>query len=131
MLKKIVSNIVIIALFASIAFILQYYIYTFLELAISFQELLFSYTANLFMACSVIIILFLCSKKFNDQLGFVFMASSLLKFVAFFIFFYPKYNMDGKLTKIEFFTFFIPYAICLIVESVIISKFLSQIDSKN
>lgn len=83
------------------------------------------------MASGVITILFLLSKKFKDQLGFVFMSSSIFKFITFFILFYPEYNEDGELTRTEFFTFFIPYTVCLIVESIIISKFLREIDSKN
>ena len=61
-----------------------------------------------------------------QSLGFLFMFGSALKFIFFFIFLYPIYKSDGVLTKIEFFTFFIPYAVSLIHETIYLVRILNQ-----
>ncbi len=80
---------------------------------------------------SLVILFFLFvdffKNKYKDQIGFAFMTSSLLKFALFFIFIYPTYKKDGILTKAEIITFFIPYTICLIYESLIVSKILNNL----
>ena len=67
------------------------------------------------------------TQKFKNQIGFVFMGFSFLKFVLFFIFIYPIYNQDGNLSKQEMITFFIPYSVCLVYESIIVSKTLNNL----
>ena len=128
-LKKLVSNCLVVVFVASIAFTAHFLVNTLIEESVTVGQLLYSYTINILLACGVIILLFVLKKKLKDQLGFLFMGSSMLKFVFFFILFYPKYNADGVLTRLEFLTFFIPYVICLITESVILSKFLNRLDN--
>lgn len=48
--------------------------------------------------------------------GFVFMIGSALKFLLFFLVFYPAYHADGEISRMEFASFFVPYAIGLSVE---------------
>jgi len=45
--------------------------------------------------------------------GYVFLGGSLLKFLVFFLFFYPFFNNDGDLSRGEFAIFFIPYIVTL------------------
>ena len=61
-----------------------------------------------------------------SQAGFIFMAGSGLKFLFFFLLFYPEYNSDGEMQTIEFVTFFVPYAVCLILEVIYLSKQLNN-----
>ena len=91
-------------------------------------HIIYSYVINYLLASGVIFFLFLLKKKLKDQLGFIFMAASVLKFGFFFLLFYPSYKMDGHITKPEFFTFFIPYAICLTAECVILAEFFKNLD---
>jgi len=65
--------------------------------------------------------------KYKDQIGFIFMTSGLLKFILFFIFLYPTYKQDGVLSAAEMITFFIPYTISLIYESLTIIKILNNL----
>lgn len=92
---------------------------------------MYSYVINISMACGVIVILFALKKKLKDQLGFIFLGASMLKFVLFFILFYPVYKADGFISRLEFLTFFVPYMVCLVTESIILSKFLNSLDNYN
>jgi len=72
--------------------------------------------------------LFLLKNKLKNQIGFLFIAGSLIKFIVFFILFYPSYKQDGIMERVEFFAFFVPYLLALIVETVFIFKMLKEID---
>lgn len=128
-LRKLIINCLIVVTIAFIAFVVHYVINSNLtKEPVETNKLIYSYVINVLLANGVIILLFALRKKLKDQLGFIFMASSILKFVCFFFLFYPEYNADGDLSRLEFLTFFIPYAICLITESVILSKFLNSLN---
>ncbi|WP_282122609.1 DUF6168 family protein [Algibacter mikhailovii] len=128
-LKTLSSNCFTVVIVGAIAFLIHLLISQLIESAVTVYQLIYSYAINILLACGVIILLFVFKKKLQDQLGFLFMGASMLKFVFFFVLFYPEYNADGDLTRLEFLTFFIPYAICLITESVVLSKFLNSLDN--
>ena len=129
--RKLFSNCLVVICVAIIAFIIHSVVNSVITYQIEFYEILYSYIINVVLACGVILLLFLLRKKLKDQLGFVFMGASMLKFVFFFSLFFPKYNADGDLSRLEFLTFFIPYVICLITESIVLSKFLNSLDNYN
>lgn len=130
-LRRLFFNSLFILIVVSGAFLIHLLINNVIELQFIFGELVYAYIINVALALTVIYALFLLKKRLKDQLGFVFMAASLLKFLAFFILFYPQYNSDGDLSRLEFFTFFIPYAICLTLECVVLSKILNGLDAYN
>lgn len=84
-----------------------------------------AYVINGLLAVVIFLTLFLLRKKYRDQLGFLFMAGSFLKFGVFFIFFYPNYVSDNDITKLEFLAFFTPYAYSLLVETLALIKLLN------
>ncbi|UKM65616.1 DUF6168 family protein [Flavobacteriaceae bacterium GSB9] len=129
--KSLILNCSIVGAAAIVAFVFHWAVVRVFNLQLTTGQLLYSYTVNILMANGVIVLLFLLKKKLKDQLGFIFMASSLVKFAIFFMLFYPKYNADGDLTRLEFLTFFVPYVVCLIVECVILSRFLNSLDDLN
>ncbi|MGB5418764.1 DUF6168 family protein [Algibacter sp.] len=129
--KKLITNCLTVVFVATIAFFIHYLINASISNGIDLDKLIYSYWINILLACGVIILLFILRKKLKDQLGFVFMATSMLKFVFFFFLFYPEYNEDGNISRLEFSTFFIPYVICLVTESIILSKFLNSLDNSN
>lgn len=129
MLKKVLNNCLIVILFASIAFAMHWLTLLLFDIELSIGSLFYSYSINSLMAIGVIILIFSLKRKLSQQLGFVFMISSLLKFFIFFLLFYPKYNADDMITKIEFVIFFIPYAVCLTTECVILSRFLNNLNT--
>ena len=92
------------------------------------NKIVLSYSVNLAMVIGVFGLLFVLKNKFKSQLGFLFLAGSLLKFAIFFIVFNPSYRADGVITKLEFAAFFAPYALGLVFETFSLSKWLNSLD---
>jgi len=90
------------------------------------NKLVAAYTINFLAAIVIYITLFLLRNKFKEQLGFLYMGGSFLKFILFFVFFYPSYKLDGQMSSLEFGAFFIPYVISLIFETLGVIKFLKK-----
>ena len=91
-----------------------------------FDDLFFPYAANFVLALSITILLYLLRVKQSHNLGFIFMGSSFLKFLVFFLWFNPQYKADGEITNLEFAQFFVPYAIALAVETIFLIKILNN-----
>jgi len=81
---------------------------------------------NYLLAAVVLIVVEKTLSKNSAQAGFVFMAGSALKFLVFFLVFYPIYKADDEMQAVEFTAFFIPYAVCLITEVIYLSKQLNN-----
>jgi hypothetical protein len=90
------------------------------------NKILLAYAVNYVLAVAIYGALYLLQEKMTSQLGFLYMGGSLLKFLFFFILFYPSYKLDGEMSNAEFAAFFIPYAISLILETSGIIKFLKK-----
>lgn len=90
--------------------------------------ILIGYVVNYAMAIAIYYVLVQLAKKQSKNLGFVFLFGSTLKFAVYFLIFNPLFMQDGSLSKIEFFTFFIPYLTCLIMETLVLAKLLQEID---
>ncbi|NER09883.1 hypothetical protein SAMN06265375_101596 [Muriicola jejuensis] len=89
------------------------------------SDMLFtSYYVNFLLAAGIFLLLYGLREKYKNQIGFLYMGGSLIKFLVFFIVFYPEYRTDGIVTRSEFGAFFIPYLICLIFETAYASKIL-------
>ena len=98
------------------------------NLDFDFTLVLLGYLINFAMALGIYSTLLYFAERKNKNLGFLFMFGSTLKFVIYFLIFDPIFLLDGKLTKLEFFVFFIPYFTCLIVETFSLIKLLREID---
>ena len=85
-----------------------------------------AYLLNVFLAVVIFTVLYLFRVKWKDQIGFLFLGGSMLKFVFFFIFFYPLYKGDGQMETMEFISFFIPYLVCLLLETLFTAKMLNS-----
>ena len=92
------------------------------------HQIIHAYLANFFLAFGIALAIFKLKNKLKDQIGFLFMLGSFLKFAVFFIFFYPNYKIDHNINSLEFASFFIPYAICLVLETIFIAKLLKEMD---
>ncbi len=82
-----------------------------------------SYIFNSIFTFVFTFIILLLSKKFKDQLGFIFMAGSLIKIGVFIAI--SKLS-DFEINKNVFLDFFIAYLICLILEVYYVSKILNS-----
>ncbi|EDP69569.1 hypothetical protein FBALC1_00405 [Flavobacteriales bacterium ALC-1] len=99
-----------------------------LELPLFEHKIVLAYIVNALLAILIFAFLHKMKEKYKEQLGFLFIGGSLLKFVAFFIFFYESYKADGSISKLEFAAFFTPYILCLIIETLSLAKWLNKLD---
>ena len=86
-----------------------------------------SYVVNCILAATIFVALYIFRVKLKNQIGFLFMGGSFLKFIFFFLLFYPAYKADGEMSRLEFAAFFIPYGISLIIETVFTAKMLKKL----
>jgi len=99
-----------------------------MEVPLFDNKIVLSYIVNFTLIVFIFGILYLLKEKYKSQLGFLFLAGSILKFAVFFMVFYPIYKLDNITTKLEFAAFFVPYLAGLILESVSLSKWLNKLD---
>lgn len=97
-----------------------------LELPLFDNRIIAAYLVNCLLALVIYLSLFLLKNKMPEQLGFLYMGGSFIKFLFFFIFFYPFYKLDGGLDSYEFAAFFVPYVISLILETFGVIQFLKK-----
>ena len=112
----------------TVVFAIHLLVLNVLQLPLFENRIVLSYIVNLVLVIVIFGILYLLKEKYKSQLGFLFLAGSFLKFIIFFILFYPFYKLDNIVTKLEFAAFFVPYVIGLIIESVSLSKWLNKLD---
>lgn len=98
------------------------------ELPLFADKIVLSYLVNYVMAAAIFIILYKLRHKLKTQIGFLFMFGSALKFLVFFIVFHPIYTADGNITKHEFFAFFLPYGISLVLETYFAAQMLKKME---
>ncbi len=83
----------------------------------------FSYIFNSIFTLLLISGIVLVSNKFRDQLGFIFMAGSLIKIGLFM----AVSKLSGfEINKNVFLDFFVAYVICLILEVYCVSRILNN-----
>ncbi|MBC30356.1 MAG: hypothetical protein CMH48_05880 [Muricauda sp.] len=89
-----------------------------------------SYLLNFTLALGIFLALYFLRNKLGNAMGFLFMGGSLLKFVVFFLVFYPGYKSDGTIQGVEFAAFFVPYAVALVLETYFAAKMLKNLGAK-
>ena len=107
--------------------LLNFHILLFFVLGISFffhkcsidntDHLTFLYAINASIAILVYWIFFLLRNNNKGYLGYYFLLGTFIKFFIFFIFVLPIFKDDNIVSRTEFFTFFIPYFLSLMVET--------------
>ena len=107
--------------------LLNFHILLFFILGISFffhkysidntDHLPFLYAINASIAIFVYWTVFLLRNNSKAYLGYYFLLGTFIKFFIFFIFVLPIFKDDNVVSKTEFFTFFIPYFLSLMVET--------------
>ena len=86
-----------------------------------------SYFINFLLSLSICITVFFLSKKFEDQIGFIFLGLSVFKMVILFFTLNPT-NLFGEITTIDALSLFIPFGLNLIMEQIFIVKLLNISD---
>ncbi len=119
----VVLLLVLTVVFAAHLFILQN-----MGLPFFADRIVLSYLVNYALAASILIFIQSKFNKKSSHTGFMFLAGSGIKFLVFFLVFYPFYREDGTMSTSEFAAFFVPYATCLILEVAFLSKQLNNQD---
>ncbi len=83
----------------------------------------FTYKFNIGITLLFTSTIILASEHLKEQLGFIFLISGMVKLG---IFFYLIKTSEFNLDKSVFLHFFIPYALCILVEIIYISKILNR-----
>jgi len=125
-MSSVIKFIFILFISLLVVFSLHIAVLHFKELPLFQDKIIAAYVVNFLMATGIYLALFIFKKKYTEQLGFLYLGGSFIKFILFFIFFYPYYKADGQLTTSEFMAFFIPYAISLLFETLGVIKFLKK-----
>lgn len=98
------------------------------ELPLFDHKIIAAYVVNLLLAILIFVTLHKLKDRFKEQLGFLFIAGSFLKFIVFFAVFYGPYKADGIIEKTEFAAFFVPYILCLTIETFSLAKWLNKLE---
>lgn len=125
-MSQVVKFILILFAFLVFAFTMHLTYLNFKNLPLYDHKISLAYIINFLVAVFIYLGLFLLKDKWTEQLGFVYMGGSFIKFILFFIFFYPSYKLDGDINSLEFGAFFIPYTISLIMETLGVINFLKK-----
>jgi hypothetical protein len=118
-------------LYILLTFIIHLGILFLLDKPIFDNKIIESYLINIFTAFLLYYTIDRHKARFKDNIGYIFMYSSYIKFGLFLLFINPSYKTDGVTTRLEFLTFFIPYAICLITETIALIKLLNKLEYKD
>ncbi len=112
------SNKFIFTLFIVLSITFGIHIWVTHEMNFSFNisKIGISYTINYFIAIAIFKLFTVFINKKSEILGFIFLFGSLFKFVIYFLVLRPIISETESISKVEFSFFFIPYAICLIIE---------------
>ena len=86
-----------------------------------------SYLINFLLSLSICTSVFFLNKKFEDQIGFIFMGLSVLKMIVLFFVLNPT-NSLGEVTTKDALSLFIPFGLNLIIEQIFIVKLLKISD---
>jgi len=109
-----------------LAFTLHLFLLYNAELPLFENKIRASYLLNTILTIGIVFLIFVLKKKYTNQIGFLFLGSSLVKFLMFFMVFHGPYKSDGNIDALEFSAFFIPYSICLVLETFYLSKWLNE-----
>ena len=81
-----------------------------------------SYGVNFVLATIALFLLGWGMHHKKENLTILYLITVALKLVVYFLYFHPKFEMDGVIMRSEFFIFFVPYAIGLFIEIVALAR---------
>jgi hypothetical protein len=126
-IKPIVQFLVLLVVSLGLVFALHITVLDYKGLPRFSDLIVLSYVVNGILAAIIFVVLYIFRATLKNQIGFLFMGGSFLKFIFFFLLFYPVYKADGEMSRLEFAAFFIPYGISLLIETVFTAKMLKKL----
>jgi len=115
-----------LSLILLVEFVVHYFVLDSLGISLSANLTGQAYLFNLIAGVLIITVMLRLAATQKDYLGFVFMGGSLLKFLVFFLVFYPVYKEDDHISNQEFSSFFVPYLSALTYKSLVLLRSLNQ-----
>ncbi len=85
-----------------------------------------SYIVNFALTAAIFTILLYLKETYASSLAYIFFMGSMAKAFVFGIFFRPTYMADELMEKAEFLSFFVPFAISLILEIAWLVRILNR-----
>lgn len=125
-MKKIIPLLFLFSALLAVVFATHSYVFTTMGLAWNSHQIIAAYLVNMAVVIFIIAAIILLPDMFSQARGQIFLGGSLLKFLLFFVMFYPAYKQDGDLSRVEFFTFFVPYSFCLLAETFISIRLINS-----
>ncbi len=122
-LKDLFRFSILLFLVAGVSYGLHYGIFTYMYPDRSLDLINFAYKFNVGITLLFTSTIILASEHLKEQLGFIFLISGMVKLG---IFFYLIKTSEFVLDKSVFLHFFVPYALCIVVEIIYISKILNR-----
>mgnify|MGYP001246638840 CR=1 FL=1 len=95
------------------------------------DNLITLYLFNGIIAVLVVGSAFLFRKKHKDYIAFYFFGGTIIKLLLFFILIFPLYKQDNNISKLEFLSFFTPYSLTLIIETISLVRLLNMSGEKS
>lgn len=124
--KSIRAFIVTLTVLLGVSFGVHSYVQHILGIGFFEKQIITTYVFNYTLAVLAFFALLYFKRKKSNQLGFIFLFSSLLKFVLFFVLISPGIKTSSGLRNAEFAAFFIPYSLSLFVEIFQIVRHLNR-----
>jgi len=81
-----------------------------------------SYSINAVLAITALLLLGVGMQKKKNNLANLYLITVALKLIVYFLFFHPQFKLDGIVTRNEFFMFFVPYALGLLAEIILLAR---------
>ena len=126
MIKSFLYFITLLLFVMLITFFIHSYSQHFLGIGFFEKNLLLNYSFNFLLTSLFYFVLLKFKEKNSPHLGYVFLFSSMLKFLLFFIFIKPLFNGVSGLRSAEFIAFFIPYTTSLFLEIYLLVRLINK-----
>ena len=110
-----------------IAAIAQHILYWFVYEEVYLNALILSYIFNFILTVTTVFVIFCLIQSYTSILGYVFLLSSLLKFLCFFLFLAPQLSNTYDHRASVVLLFFIPYIVSLTMEIRTLIKALNRL----
>ena len=117
MIKSLLRFIVVFATILLITFLIHGSIQNYRGIGFFEMNILISYWFNFILTTIFYFVLLYFRRKKPEQLGFIFLFSSMLKLLLFFAILKPLMSSEEGTKTIEFIAFFVPYGISMICET--------------
>ena len=89
------------------------------------------YLFNALIAFLVVVLAFVFRKTHKDYIAFYFFGGTIVKLLLFFVLIFPLFKQDNNVSRIEFLSFFVPYLLTLLVETLSLVRLLNMTNDKS